>query len=523
MSSDSFFTSANSEKRGFPETANNFPKEHIVVAIDLDTPFCVFKVPKTLTGTKPEAYTPQKMGLGPYHHLQPHLYTMQKQKLSAVGKFMNQENPNNIRYVVGALMQCEPVLRACYDQYLDLDANMLAWIVAVDGLYLLQFLRKYYRKNETTHDEFSAEPRFVPYNPGKSCLEDPEIERDIVMLENQIPVVLLKEILRVLRNDIHTLFEGFDVFCRKHSPLELSKNRGILQDKNQDHLLHRMYHLIVNNGVTVDYYPLVGIVTNGIHDDHPPQADHVNVCPVNMATHPLGIAMNIVLFLHKVPWDKIKALFKKHDADEQNQLVEEGNIPSVTQMSEIAGITFVPAYRGIRYIHFNKYRRKFYLPVIAIDVHTETILRNLVAFELSKPGSTHELASYVDFMCAIIDTKKDVEILKNANIIKGELPDDEIVRIFKGIWRSTEKNDKETSNINQAIDDVKEKYNDLWSVKVKRSLKKCFCVSWKYMRVVFSVVVVVVLTLQAFCSVFGCTRWFGRRGALNRGHFLFAE
>ncbi|PIN22223.1 hypothetical protein CDL12_05072 [Handroanthus impetiginosus] len=574
MTSNSIFTSAKSEKKWVVEIANNFPKEHIV-EIDFDTPFCVFKVPKTLAETKPEAYTPQKMGLGPYHHLRSDLYTMEKQKRSAVRKFMNQENLNNVHKIVESLIHCEPVIRACYDQYLDLDANTLAWIVAVDGLYLLQFLKKYSRKNETAHDEFSAEQLIAAGNSRKSC-DDPEIVRDIVMLENQIPAVLLQKILHGLQNDTHELFEDFDVFCGDHLPLELSKKREILQDKNQEHLLHRMYHLIVNN----DAVPLPMTGMDDIHDDYPLQVQETRMDDIyedaplqeeqtrmddthddsvgsNQRSAGIGIKflVHIVLFLIKVPWDKIKpkikALFKKHDADEhkqlvgetiipflaqikallkkhdpdeQNQLVEEINIPSVTQMSEIAGITFhVLDPGGIRNTDFDKHRKKFHLPAITIDVHTETVLRNLVAFELSKPGSTHEFASYVDLMCGIIDTEKDVEILKNANILTGELPDDEIVRIFNGIRRSMEENDKKSSNIKEAVDNVNEKYDDVWSVKVLRFIKKYFFDSWKYMRVVFSVVVVVMLTLQAFCSMFGCARSFGGSAAMKGGHFLYAD
>ncbi|KAL0315486.1 UNVERIFIED_CONTAM: hypothetical protein Sradi_5426800 [Sesamum radiatum] len=199
MSSNSILGSAESEKRWVLEMDKNFPPEHIV-DIDLETPFCVFRVPESLTETKPEAYAPQQIGLGPYHHLRPEFYMMQKEKHAAVRKFLNQEKPNTIQQVVGALVEWEPVLRACYDQYLDLHAKTLAWILAIDGLYLLQFLR-----NSKQTGEIHA--------------KDPQMDKlvgDVIMLENQIPAVLLKKIRRVLG---HTLVDEGD----DHIVLETSR------------------------------------------------------------------------------------------------------------------------------------------------------------------------------------------------------------------------------------------------------------------------------------------------------------
>jgi hypothetical protein len=50
---------------------------------DNGTPVSVFNVPKPLQVHKPEAYTPQLIALGPYHHWRPQLYEMERYKLAA--------------------------------------------------------------------------------------------------------------------------------------------------------------------------------------------------------------------------------------------------------------------------------------------------------------------------------------------------------------------------------------------------------------------------------------------------------
>ncbi|KAL0315485.1 UNVERIFIED_CONTAM: hypothetical protein Sradi_5426700 [Sesamum radiatum] len=235
-----------------------------------------------------------------------------------------------------------------------------------------------------------------------------------------------------------------------------------------------------------------------------------------------GTAGNILAFMEKVPWDRILALFPK---DQEKPLFEEIDIPSVSQMTETAGITFTLTDGGIKNIQFIEAAKRFYLPVITLNAHSEIILRNLVAYEAAsaKPGKVLEFAQYVDLMCGIIDTKKDVDILKKAKIIEGELPDQEIVSIFNRIRKSTGENEKAKSNIEQAIDNANKKFDEVGSVKVKKLLKTYFDVSWKYFSVVLTVVVLLLLTLQAFCSVFGCSRWFGKSTAVQGFHFLYAD
>ncbi|KAL3831152.1 hypothetical protein ACJIZ3_019954 [Penstemon smallii] len=340
MSSKSLFSST-SEERWVLEMEKNFKDD-----IDFNkVPTCVFRVPKTLTEEKPEAYTPKHIGLGPYHHFAPDFYLKQKQKLAAL------------------------FIRASYDDYLDLDIRTLAWIMCIDGLFLLQYLH---------------------------------------------------------------------------------------------------------------YYP--------------PDT-----------------------FLEKVPWDKILTLFKKQGGpeEEQSPLVIEIKVPLVSQMAEIAKIKFTLTPGGIRDVRFddNEEQKKFYLPVFTLkSASAEIILRNLLAFEAAalanQPGSsTLELAEYVDLMCGIIDTPKDVSILKNEKIIKSELSDEEIARIFNGISKSTKKGADKKSIIDEAVESVNKKYDGLYRVKVARFLKKYVPASFNFL---ITIAVLVLLILSASCSLFGCSRWFGK-------------
>ncbi|KAL3813055.1 hypothetical protein ACJIZ3_014323 [Penstemon smallii] len=315
MSSNTIFSSIESQKRWVLAMEKNFPQEHIV-DINFFTPTSIFKIPKTLTETNPEAYTPQHLGLGPYHHLRPELYPMQKPKVAAVNNYLKSKNPKSFQKVVDALVQFEPLLRQCYDQYLDLDIQTLAWILTIDGLYLLQFLENYSQNNSEE------------LNTG-----------DIMMLENQIPVIILKSIrqaLQICQDEVdYLLFNQFHRFCEVKSPLKLNEEFPVLKDRSQMHMLHRMYYLIVNNRGIKDSDNRMFM----FEDSLPISLDDFNVAAQFVAKQVSGASAvgDILSFMGKVPWDKILTLFKKGGggSDKKNILVEEIDIPKLQLRVEL--------------------------------------------------------------------------------------------------------------------------------------------------------------------------------------------
>ncbi|KAK2995978.1 hypothetical protein RJ640_001886 [Escallonia rubra] len=132
-----------------------------------------------------KAYTPQVIAFGPYHHMEPELYQMEKYKLATVKSSLSLEQILNFQeLVIEKLKELEPVIRACYHKYLDHDGDALAWIIAIDGLFLLEILRGY---------------GHVKHSQRRNLKQDAVLCGDVMMLENQIPVTLLKEIRKNLQ------------------------------------------------------------------------------------------------------------------------------------------------------------------------------------------------------------------------------------------------------------------------------------------------------------------------------------
>nr|GEZ02541.1 putative UPF0481 protein At3g02645 [Tanacetum cinerariifolium] len=164
--------------------------------------------------------------------------------------------------------------------------------------------------------------------------------------------------------------------------------------------------------------------------------------------------LQLLLIILKLPWDKIISLIK-------NML---GETPLASELSRIGKIEFYMTPGGIKDVEFD-----FYLPILNLKSDSEVILRNLVAYEglMLEKGTFLNLdfTEYVDLMCGIIDNVKDVRILHEKNIIKVDLDEDEIVKLFNGVTKSSFKTD-EASGLQKTLARVNKYYGNVPRVKL---------------------------------------------------------
>ncbi|KAJ0800005.1 hypothetical protein HanPI659440_Chr03g0097961 [Helianthus annuus] len=499
---DSILNISFSKKRWVDQISKNFNEE---VGIDVShVPVCVFNVPKSISRFKPEAYVPQAIALGPYHHFETHLYQMERYKVAVVKAFLN---PNQVHsfepLVIDKLKRAEPLIRACYHKYLDLNGDMLAWIFAIDGLFLLD-LFKHYGEME----------QFIP----KKLMKYETLYRDMMVLENQIPMVILNEIQKIINGDLE-LLPMMIGYCEVHSPLKLTRDlNSNIGDTNYLHLLDLMYHLIVDNELPRKYYQQESCHEQRANDMHEITRKHhviTNMEDIKEIGQKLGKFKkfgNMVSVIVSIPWEKISDLLglnigKKLDKEDGDDLprVTEIDIPSASSLSKYAHINFKASDGGIRDTKFVASKAVLYLPVITLETYSEVVLRNLVAYEIAIASSTMELAHYVDLMSGIIDTEEDVILLKSKGIIKGSMTNKEIADLFNGMnkWN-------EHARGNRTVKKLNEYYNKQLAIKAWKFIKKRMRGSRKVLTVVFALLACLLMIVYSFCEVYGCPKLFNK-------------
>ncbi|CAI9108501.1 OLC1v1008101C1 [Oldenlandia corymbosa var. corymbosa] len=445
----SIFSSNTSEQRWVDQLNQHF-------TIYVENPPSIFQVPKIVSDTNPEAYSPQKVGIGAFHHLRPDLEEMQSEKLEAVKGFLSPEQYQNFKSLI-----------------VDKENNI--------------------------------QP------------DDRDLTEDILMMENQLPCIVLKEINKSLntppnegkKDEIEDGFENMDEklfaemvsFCESHSPLDLvnSGQMSVFGGTKYLHILDVMYNLMIYTMSSVEpvvFFSAEAGFPGGIKQVAQVAGDLTGLKPL--------------LLLANLPLEEFFGLLKKKDNANgiENSSIQEINIPSASQLHRALKIQFKKRAAGFsaNAVKYEEQNRTLYLPVIRLNTDSEAILRNLVAYELAS-GSNNVISSYLDFMCGIIDTAEDVEFLKANGIIESPLPSEEIAKIFNGMNKSSGME----ADFEGIVEKLNEDYENTFRVKCWSFINDHLVPSEATAKLILGILLILLLTLQAFCQVYGCSaRWFGK-------------
>ncbi|KAJ8451188.1 hypothetical protein Cgig2_013960 [Carnegiea gigantea] len=420
-----------------------------------DIHVCIFNVPKTLRDANPDAYTPQLVAFGPYHHWHPELQDMERYKLSSAKRILNQNPSVKFDTIVDRLIRFESRIRARYHKYLDISGETLAWMMVIDASFLLEVIGMYaINKRNMLARASSRMSHLIDYERRKSSSHN-AILRDIIMLENQIPLFVLREILEYLCTSVDSIDETLHsmlIGLYKHlCPFRFVHELPNVQPSICEHLLDFFYRNIVPR--------LEETVEVSDHSIDEGANEEKKGCKFLMKLSqclqqiPLRIMLGLPwVFISNLPGvTMLKALLLSKEECQNNldnviesrqsqsnkpPLVEEITIPSVVELSN-SGVIFCPTDGDLMTISFDPEKPKFYLPTISLDHNSEVLFRNLVAYEASIGLRSLVFTRYTELMNGIIDTKDDVRVLRERGIILNYLKsDEEVADLWNGMSRS---------------------------------------------------------------------------------------
>ncbi|KAL8519902.1 hypothetical protein ACS0TY_010727 [Phlomoides rotata] len=355
----------------------------------------IYRIPACVTEINKRAYKPQIVSFGPYHHGLEYLKAMEEHKRRALLHFL-ERSKEPLQSFVDALIPVVGDLRDAYEQ-LDpkwQDVDLFLEMMIVDGCFMLEILRS------TTTTATQAEHRPLPPPPPQSHQPEiqpheadhparvkdyagndpifsnhgklyivPYLKRDMLMLENQLPMLLLEKL----------------VSTPKHKSFKDGKD-----------LTRRILKFFYQN-----------VPAKHLH--------HFHNC-----LHILDIYRKSLLVDEPKP--------KKHKTRAGQHGPRQGGdeyIRSATELNE-AGIHIEKSKsRSLRDISFHHGVLK--LPLVVVDDTLESLYLNLIAFERFHVGAGNEVTSYIFFMDNIIDSARDVSLLHSCNIIQNALGSDKAV------------------------------------------------------------------------------------------------
>ena len=164
----------------------------------------IYKVPPHMTDLNNNAYQPQVVSFGPYHHGEEHLMPMEEHKHRALFHFLKRRKMP-LQTTVDNLTKVVQDLKDSYDLLGDawqLHTGRFLRLMVLDGCFMLEVLC-YYADFGHSGNYALNDPIFSPHGILHVM---PYIRRDMLLLENQLPMRVLIELAAALNpehNKVH--------------------------------------------------------------------------------------------------------------------------------------------------------------------------------------------------------------------------------------------------------------------------------------------------------------------------------
>ncbi|EXC29943.1 hypothetical protein L484_015136 [Morus notabilis] len=514
------------------EKTENFDKTitDIFNKDDIDVPISIFKVPNSITSSKPEAYAPQLVGLGPVHHLRHELQNMQMYKVVEAKRIHKGFQSLDFEKLVEFLKQIAvPSVRASYNIYLDMEDEVLACVMAVDGLFLFGLLCCCGINMEALANSSSLchLVNFV----GRILAQETAIQ-EAMMLENQIPIFVLKVILiaecsqvshrnEIVSNLFPKILFGF---CEFFSPFKIVENYPLYKAIKRAHLLDLLYHLVtlkhssewnskeeeeelrsieelykkVRSEILVPVIFPMCMKTAVI-------SDQIVDLVKEIAPPELQKPIELVQGLLELPWSDLMSSIPL--AAKEEVPAKEISFPRASELNK-SGVKFFVADH-ITTIRFDPNTVSFHLPFTRLNVNFEVVLRNLGAYEAMVKSEKEPLIlnGFVELMNGLIKSADDVMVLKDQGIISKpeSINDEKVAKIFSEMNKLIELTN--TPDLDMAIEGVTNYYNSLWKVSACKFMNKWRRTVRKWCKVFAVLLILLLMNIQTFCSVFECPRF----------------
>ena len=174
-------------------------------------------------------------------------------------------------------------------------------------------------------------------------------------------------------------------------------------------------------------------------------------------------------------------------------------IPTATQLHE-AGVRFELGSKNERLLDID-YRRSGVLkiPKLKLEDRSESLFRNLIAFEQCHDRKGHYITDYIFLMDQLINTTKDVDVLVHKGIIDNWLGDNvAVTNLFNKLLINT------VSGSNFYFADIFEGLNEYcdspwnrWKAGLRRDY---FCSPWRGASTIAAVILLLLTLIQTIFS-----------------------
>ncbi|PRQ48540.1 hypothetical protein RchiOBHm_Chr2g0111831 [Rosa chinensis] len=422
---------------------------------------CIFKVPEVLRRHKPEAYQPDVVSIGPFHH-------------QSGKKFEHMENVKHW-YLKNLLSRLGVSLKTLIERidvvefgrearglYADplneLNQNDFIEMMILDGCFLLELFWRCQINNLklflTTIEDVNA-----------------EVELGIGMQQ----VDAWNQILDIDNDSIFNMHCMVQYLC--HDLL-------LLENQLPWFVLERLYSLTIGLGKPNPQTSLIHLVLS-FFSTVSSLAQHCacySSCSQNNILHILDLIRRTIVD----PFEECKSSTNT-----------ETNLLSATILSE-AGVEFKQGSIDGNIMNIDFKNGVLTIPKLAIAELTEPLFRNLIAFEQCYHHCEHKVTSYALLMSNLIASSKDAHFLRKKEILSNWLSAEDAFSFFDKLYSDTLLRDFCYGGLCAEVNEYHKHRRNKWRAKLKRD----HCSNpWKIISLVAAFILLVLTTLQTAFTI----------------------
>nr|GMD48226.1 UPF0481 protein At3g47200-like [Ipomoea batatas] len=403
----------------------------------LSSEACIFKVQELLRKTNPESYTPFTISIGPYHHGKPELRKMERSKELYTQSFLNRTQGVGVEDFWKKLKELEGRAMSYYGDEIEeeVSGDEFVKMLLLDGCFIVEFVIRV--SGLVTRQKPIIDPILMISGMVGN------IVRDMLLLENQLPFFVLQALYNMISiNHVNKEFSEM-VKCAFEDwlPKKIIISLPVYPAQEIKHLL-QIVHILCqpqpqpqNNGQIQQQKPCS---SSSCCFWKQPQGQGQGGSDIESQSLSNGQHRHRhwACFLSKF-WEQPQQSTDVHD-------VELSSIRTATELQE-AGVHFKKLGKicdtsnetiSLFDIKFNHGGGVLEIPSFALyDSISETFFRNLIAYEQHSPYVRPKYFSdYAVFMDNLINTEKDVNLLRLKDVFLNGLGDDkEVTRLFNNL------------------------------------------------------------------------------------------
>ncbi|XP_027361391.1 UPF0481 protein At3g47200 isoform X1 [Abrus precatorius] len=422
----------------------------------------IYKIPHYLRESSGDdkAFAPQIVSIGPYHHGKRRLRQMERHKWRSLNHVLKRTK-HDISLYLNSMKEIEERARSCYEGPFSLSSNEFVEMLVLDGCFVLELFRGAiegfkqlgYSRND---------PVFAMRGSMHS------IQRDMIMLENQLPLFVLDMLLGIqlgnpdMKGLVATLaLRFFDPLMPTDEPLTKS-DRSKLESSLKS---------------TETFDPLSD--QGGLH------------C--------LEVFRRSLLRTGPQPpprtWIKRRSHANRVVDKRRQQLIH-----CVTELKEL-GIKFKKR-KTDRFWDIKFKDGILRIPRLLIHDGTKSLFLNLIAFEQCHLDCSNDITSYVIFMDNLINSPEDVGYLHYRGIIEHWLGSDaEVADLFNRLCQEVvfDINNSYLSPLSEAMNRY---YNHRWNTWCASLRHNYFSNPWAIISLVAAVVLLLLTFAQTYYTIY---------------------